>query len=459
MPGRTERPEPGLSAGTPGAAADCAGEADLMVTVDSLNHEAQGVARHAGKVMFIDGALPGEQARVQLLKRRKSYDIARTVGILEASSDRVTPRCRYFGVCGGCSLQHLRTEAQPAIKERWLRDSLERIGRVSPARWLPAVTGPGWGYRRRARLGARFVPGKGGALVGFRERRRSYITPLESCEVLVPELAALLPGIRELVASLSRPDRLPQIELAAGDHAVALVFRHLEPLTEVDQARLRDFGRAHSVQIHGQAGGPESIRPLWPETLAALSYRLDDPPLEFRFSPTDFIQVNAEMNRKMVDAALALLTPRPDEQVLDLYCGLGNFSLPIARRAARVLGIEGDPGLVERAQTNAALNGIANAGFLASDLARSDSPDPWGPTRFDACLLDPPRTGALAVIQRFTAGTGPRRIVYVSCNPATLARDAGVLVSVKGYRLSAAGILDLFPQTGHVEAIALFETG
>ncbi len=452
-------PGPAEQAGASGRAAvgGAPPDGDPLVRVESLSNEAQGVARAGGKVLFIEGALPGERVRVRVARRRPRYDSGRAIEILEPAAERVTPRCRYFGVCGGCSLQHLRTEAQPAAKERWLRDALDRIGRVSPQHWLPALTGSGWGYRRRARLGARYVPGKGGVLVGFRERQHSHITPLESCETLDPALARVLPAIRELIGGLSRPDRLPQIELAAGDRGAALVFRHLEPLIDDDLARLRDFARAQGVQVYRQPGGPDSMVALWPEQPEELRYALPGAGIELAFGPADFIQINAGMNRKLVDQALAQLDPRPHERVLDLYCGLGNFSLPLARRAARVLGIEGEAGLVERARRNARHNRIANAEFIAADLAWVEGPDPWGAEMFDAWLLDPPRTGALAVVQRLGTGSGPGRILYVSCNPATLARDAAILVHTKGYRLTAAGLLDMFPQTAHAEALALFD--
>ncbi len=437
---------------------------DIAVAhIESLDYEGNGVARLAGKAVFIEGALPGDEVRFRYHNKKKNYDTGGVVEILTPSPDRVVPRCRYFGVCGGCSLQHLRSEAQLREKQQVLRDNLAHIGKVQPAAWLPPLHGPVWGYRRKARLGVRVVPKKGGVLVGFREKRHSFITPLESCEVLDPGVATLLPPLRNLISRLSRPERMPQIEVAVGDPVeetpcVALVFRHLEPLAEDDLGLLREFGERHAAQIFLQPAGPDSIMCLWPET-AALVYRLPEQQIELRFHPTDFIQINAGINRALVGRALEILDPRGDEAVLDLFCGLGNFTLALARHARRVLGIEGDASLVERARANAAHNGIVNSEFRATDLCSPDGPAPWGEERFDKWLLDPPRTGAMEVVKRLPAdGTGPRRIAYVSCNPGTLARDSEVLVHVKGYQLVSAGVLDMFPHTSHVESLALFES-
>jgi 23S rRNA (uracil1939-C5)-methyltransferase len=362
--------------------------------VESLNHDSLGVARVSGKAVFIEGALPGETVRFVVHKRRKSYDLGKTLEILNPAPERVTPRCRYVGVCGGCSLQHLRDEAQLPNKQRLVRDNLERIGKVSPESWLAPLAGPYWGYRRKARLGVCVVEKQGGVIVGFRERSSAFVTPLASCEVLDPRASALLPALRTLIAGLSRPDRIPQIEVAAGDDDVALAFRHLDPL--------------------------------------------------------------AGLNHLMIRQALELLDPQPDERVLDLFCGLGNFTLPLARRAGWVTGIESDPALVEKGRHNARRNALDNVEFRLADLYKPDAPDPWGAERFDKWLLDPPRTGAAEVVRRLPAEGGPRRILYVSCNPATLARDAEVLVHAKGYRLVAVGAMDMFPQTSHIESMALF---
>jgi 23S rRNA (uracil1939-C5)-methyltransferase len=425
--------------------------------IESLNHEGLGVAHVDGKATFIEGALPGERVRFQVIKRRKSYDRGRSLEILEPSPHRVTPRCRYFGVCGGCSLQHLRSESQLPTKERVLRDSLQRIGKVEPQSWLPPLTGASWSYRRRARLGVRLIENKGEVIVGFREKAHSYITPLASCEVLDARASALLPALRELIAGLSRPDRVPQLEVAVGDNAIALVFRHLVPLTADDDRQLAAFGASHGVQVFRQPESPNRLLPVWPKEPPPLVYRLPEFDIELEFAPTDFIQVNADLNRLMVSRAVQLLDPQPDERVLDLFSGLGNFTLAISRRAGRVLGIEADKALVAKARHNADRNTVTNAEFRAGDLYRTEAPDPWDGEQFDKWLLDPPRTGAVEAIKRLPAQGGPRRIVYVSCNPGTLARDSGVLVHTKGYRLLAAGVMDMFPQTSHVEAMTLFE--
>lgn len=429
----------------------------ITAQIESITHEGHGVAHVDGKAVFIDGALPGETVKYRTLNKGKTYDLGRLVEIVETSPDRVTPRCQYFGLCGGCSLQHLRAEAQLPAKQKILYDNLTRIGKVEPESWLPALSGLHWGYRRKARLGARVVQKKGGVIVGFREKRTAYLTPLASCEVLHPRVSALLPALRNLIATLSTPNRLPQIEVAVGDNATAFVFRHLVPFTADDKARLADFGREHDIQIFSQPGRPDQLVPVWPESPTPLVYQLPQGNMELEFTPTDFIQVNAELNQRMVTRALELLDPQPDESVLDLFCGIGNFTLPLASRAGRVLGIEADAILIEKARHNAQQNELQNAEFRLANLYSPDTPDPWGVEHFDMWLLDPPRTGAVEVVKRLPADGGPRRILYVSCNPGTLARDSEALVHSKGYRLAAAGVMDMFPQTSHVEAMALFE--
>lgn len=429
----------------------------LVASVESLSHDGRGVARVAGKVVFIEGALPGEEVRFRYRRRRKRYDSGALLEVLQPSPERVAPPCPYFTRCGGCSLQHLCPPAQLRAKQAILAAHLARLGKAEPQTWLPPVTGPIWGYRRRARLGVRFVAGKGGVFVGFRERRRSYITNLDACLVLEPRISGLLPALRDLIAALSCPERIPQVEVACGDNAAALVFRHLVPLSATDCEQLGRFGERHDVQLYLQGGGPESVTPLWPPEapMPLLWYALPEHGVRLYFQPTDFIQVNAEVNRRMVDQALTLLDVQPTEAVLDLFCGLGNFTLPLARRARAVLGIEADSALVERARDNAVANGIANATFVTGDLGRAEGDPPWGGFRFDKLLVDPPRSGAMEAIKRLPA-PGPARIVYVSCYPATLARDSQYLVHVRGYRLAAAGVLDMFPHTSHVEAMALF---
>ncbi len=422
---------------------------------ESFSHDGRGVARVNGKATFIEGALPGETVRFRYQNRHRSYDNGRLVEVVTPSPDRVTPRCPHFGVCGGCSLQHMSPEAQLTAKQQVLVEQLERLGKVKPETWLAPLAGPAWGYRRRARLGVRRVPSKGGVQVGFREKRKSFIANLESCAVLAPRVSALLPALRQLITNLSCPDRIPQVEVAAGDNDTALVFRHLVPLTENDRTQLHAFGEQHGVQIYLQPHGPESLETLWPNAPTPLYYRLPEFEVSIQFRPTDFIQVNAELNAAMVHQALALLELKPEDRVLDLFSGLGNFTLPLARRAGQVLGIEADAELIEGARANAARNGLNNVEFRAGNLYDETGPSPWESYTFNKLLLDPPRSGAMEAIRRL-AEPLPERIVYVSCYPATLARDAEYLVRVFGYRLAAAGAMDMFPHTSHVESMALF---
>lgn len=431
--------------------------AEAEALIETLNDDGRGVARIAGKVAFVAGALPGERVRVAFEKSKRHYDHARVAAIIEASPDRVEPECRHFGVCGGCSLQHLRPEAQIREKEAVLREKLQRFGGLAPEAWLPAAAGASDHYRRSARLGVRNVPGKGGIIVGFRERRSSYITPLQDCLVLDRRVSALLPALAELVSGLSCKDRLPQIEAACGDEEAALVFRHLVPLTPGDLQRLSAFGESHQVRVYMQPGGPETVAALWPRDPGPLSYALPAFGLALAFRPTDFIQVNAEVNRLMVQQAVALLAPDGSDTVLDLFCGLGNFTLPLARHAGRVVGVESDRRLVEAARENARRNGIANAEFREADLYdETQVRSLWAQVRPAKLLLDPPRSGAIEVLKQLPASP-PERIVYVSCNPATLARDSEYLVNARDYRLTRAGVLDMFPHTSHVESIAVFE--
>lgn len=428
-----------------------------IALVESLDHDGRGVAHVEGKTVFIDGALPGEQVEYSVYRKRPTYDQAQVSRILRPSAQRVTPRCPHFGVCGGCSMQHLDSTAQTAAKQRVMEDALWHLGRLRPDTIFPAIHGPFWGYRYRARIGVRLVPKKGGVLVGFHERRSSYIADMRSCEVLPRSISELLPKLRELVGKLSIPDRLPQIEIAVGEGVTVLVFRNLLPLTTDDNAHLAAFGDAHGVQIWLQPGGPDTVQRLHPQDAPGLRYTLPEFGLSLDFLPNDFTQVNVAINRLLIRRALHLLDPQPGERIADLFCGLGNFSLPIARRGARVVGVEGSQTLVARAGDNARRNGLESAcEFHAANLfeATEDSLAALGP--LDKILIDPPREGAIAVVKAL-GPTAPGRIVYVSCNPATLARDAAVLVHEKGYRLKGAGIANMFPQTSHVESIALFE--
>lgn len=429
--------------------------ATFRATIDTLNHDGRGVARIDGKATFIEGGLPGEEVDFTLVARHKRYDEGVVSEVIRAAPERVTPHCVHFGLCGGCSLQHLHAEAQISMKQQILLDDLRRIGGVTPEEILPPLTGPHWGYRRRARLGAKYVEKKSAMLVGFREKRSAYLADLSRCEVLHPQVGENLVALRELLRGLDAYQRIPQVEVAAGDQAVGLVFRHLDPLSEHDLTALRAFGEQRGFYIYLQAAGPDSVTPLWPAD-PRLSYRLPEFDVELEFRPTDFTQVNGDINGAMIKRALELLDLRGDERVLDLFCGLGNFTLPIARRAAWVTGVEGDAQLVARARDNARRNAIENAEFHAADLGDPLSMWPWAARSFDKILLDPPRTGALEVVRRI-AKLGAARIVYVSCNPATFARDAAELVQQHGYRLRKAGVMDMFPHTTHVECIALFE--
>ena len=425
---------------------------DLILSIDALDAEGRGVARDPqGKVIFVEGALPGEQAAVRVFHKKRKFEIARAISVLDASAGRRVPRCAHFGVCGGCATQHADERTQMAAKQRWLEDCLERIGKVKPDTLLPIGYGPEWGYRNRARLSVRRVPSKGGVLGGFRERRSTYIADMRECPVLPERVSALLPALRVLVESLSVRERLPQVELAVGDNATALVFRHLLPLDEADKLALQEFSENNEVHVWLQPAGPDSAHPFYPAS-SELHYELPEFGLRIGFRPTEFTQVNFAMNRVLVSRAVRLLDPQPGERVADLFCGLGNFSLPLAARGALVVGFEGSAGLVERARANAAANGLV-AQFEAVDLFRNGI-GPYGP--FDKLLIDPPREGAVEVVKALP-DAWPRRIVYVSCDPATLARDAGVLVQAKGWRLAAAGVVNMFPHTAHVESIALFE--
>ena len=402
-------------------------------------------------MLFVEGALPGERATVRIFNERRKFDLGRATTILQQGPGRRPPRCPHFGVCGGCVTQHAELQTQLAAKEEWLVQNLARIGKVQPARVLPALSGAEWGYRHRARLSVRRVPKKGGVLVGFRERRSSYVADLRECHVLPPQVSALIAPLKVLVEELSVRARLPQIEVAVADNATALVFRHLAPLTDDDRARLRAFGDAHGVHIWLQPGGPQTAEPFHPIE-SQLYYELSDFDVRLYFRPTDFTQVNHALNRMLVARALELLEPRPGERIADLFCGLGNFSLPIARRGAQVIGFEGSAELVARARANAAANGLV-AQFEQMDLF---APNLAAFGRFDKLLIDPPRQGAIEIVKALDAPL-PGRIVYVSCDPATLARDAGVLAHTTGYRLAAAGVVNMFPHTAHVESIAFFE--
>ena len=442
--------------------------ADEWLTVESLDLEAQGVAHDAeGKVVFIDGALPGERVRVSVQRRKNNWEQATAVAWARESAQRVRPQCPHFGHCGGCKMQHLHVAAQVATKQRALEDALWHLGKVKAERLLRPIEGPAWGYRYRARLSVRYVAKKGKVLVGFHERKSSFVADMERCEVLPPHLSALLMPLRELIGGMQQRDRLPQIEVAVGDSVTALVLRHLEPLTDHDAARLRAFAAEHGVQWWLQPKGPDTVH-LLDEGGPELAYTLPEFGIVMPFKPTDFTQVNHQINGVLVSRALRLLDAQAHERVIDWFCGLGNFTLPIARSAREVLGIEGSEALVQRSRENAARNGLAaTTAFEARNLFELPAADLAAYGAADKWLVDPPREGAFALAkaladlhqepQRAGGWTPPRRIVYVSCNPATLARDAGLLVHQAGYRCVAAGAVNMFPHTAHVESMAVFE--
>lgn len=428
-----------------------------IVTIESLDQEGRGVGRWQGKAIFVDGALTGEVVEFSPYRRKPSYEFAQASRILRESPQRVAPKCPHFGVCGGCSLQHQDVRAQVAAKQRILEDALWHIGRLRPERILAPIYGPSWEYRSRARLAVRNVPKKGGVLVGFHERRHSFVADMTRCEVMPRSISRLLPELRALVSGLSVRDRLPQIEVACGEERDALVLRILRPLAPNDEIMLRDFAERHGVALYLQSGGPDTARLFHPPDAAEPSYRLPEFGVTLRFAPTQFTQVNAAVNRVLVGRAVRLLAPVAGERVGDFFCGIGNFSLAIAARGADVIGVEGVESLVRRAQDNAHENGLgARCRFLRADLFRITAEQLGTLGRLDRMLIDPPRDGAIELVKAL-GGEAPRRIVYVSCNPATLARDAGVLVQVKRYRLMAAGVINMFPHTAHVESIAAFD--
>lgn len=439
--------------GTARARAEPASEECAHVV--ALTHEGEGIVRE-GKTAFIAGALPGEQVRFVRTRRHRRHDEGRLLEVLEPAATRVVPRCAHFGVCGGCLLQHLAPEAQLAVKQTALAENLERLAQVTCPRWLAPLAGPAWGYRRRARLGAKYVLKKGRVVVGFRERNAPYVADLRHCDVLSAPVGEWIEPLAQLIGTLQIRQRLPQIEVAVADNATALVLRVLDAPSDADRERLRAFAVQHGARIYLQSGGPQTIEPL-DRALAAepLYYTLEDFGVKLEFTPGDFVQINSAINRALVSRAAELLALGPDDALLDLYCGLGNFTLPLARSGARVVGVEGEATLIERARNNAALNDIANAEFHVADLSRAPQPNAaWMRGPYSHVLLDPPRVGAREML-RSVAALHPRRVLYVSCHPGSLARDLGVLVHEHGFSLEAAGVIDMFPHTGHVESLAL----
>ncbi|MGE0335120.1 MAG: 23S rRNA (uracil(1939)-C(5))-methyltransferase RlmD [Gammaproteobacteria bacterium] len=424
----------------------------VEVTIERLSHEGRGVAHVDGKTLFVADALPGERVEVRITRRHRRFDEGVTEHVLAADPTRVDPRCPHAAACGGCSLQHLAPAAQVAHKESVLLELLRHQANARPVRVLPAITGPVWGYRRRARLSVREVHKKGRVLIGFREKSSHYVAEITRCDVLTPDVGHRLEALHALVESLDIRAQIPQIEIAADDHHTLVLIRHLVPVEAPDRARLRAFEEDTGLRVHLQSGAAQDSTPLGEPV--ALSYAVDD--LRFAFRPGDFVQVNAAINQQLVAHAVALLAPEPHERVLDLFCGLGNFTLPVARRAGHVLGLEGEAGLVARARANAAANGCANALFDTADLASPEGAARAARECWDRVLLDPPRSGAEQVLKALDLAA-TRRVVYVSCNPVTLARDTAILVRDRGFTLGAAGVIDMFPHTAHVESIAVFD--
>jgi len=432
-------------------------EGEFEAEISSMGHDGRGVALVEGKATFVHGALPGEKVNFRYLNRRRSHDEGQVISVIQPSEDRVEPRCDHYGVCGGCSLQHLEPSMQMQAKQAVLMDNFQQIGGVEPESILPPIVNDSpWGYRRKARLGVKDVARKGKVLVGFRERGSSFVADLLKCHVLHPRVGELLPALSALVESLSIRNRLPQIEMAMDDERCVLILRILDPLSIADERLLKEFQASHALVFYLQPGGPDTVAPL--SVGIDLHYHLPDHDVILGFLPSDFTQVNTDINRKMIAHAMTLLELQASDRVLDLFCGIGNFTLPIARQCEQVVGVEGSAGLVERARANAGRNRISNAEFFAADLYNELLAEPWMQRRFDKALMDPPRSGALQVLPMLPK-MGIKRIVYVSCYPGTLARDAGELVKKHGYRLVSAGVMDMFPHTAHVESIALFEKG
>lgn len=433
----------------------------LTTVVESLDQEGRGVAHHEGKTIFIEGALPQEKVTFQSHHIKATYELARVVEVLKPSNQRVSPRCPHFGVCGGCKLQHLDFSAQVAAKQRLLENDLWHIGKVRAANILPPLYGPAWGYRHKARLSVKYVEKKQRVLVGFNEKATRLVADMNRCEILTPEVSALITPLQVLIVQLSLKDKIPQIELAVGEKVegravIVLIFRIMAALTAQDEELLRDFADIHQVQIWTQSKGPDTIAPFYPKTAPALQYSLSELALRYPFKPNEFTQVNPQINQVMIRRAMQLLSPLSHERIADFFCGMGNFSLPIARSGAQVLGLEGLANLVDRAYEGAQSNGIDHVKFAVADLFKMTTEQLTALGPFDKWLVDPPRDGAFELVQSLQEDHRPQRIVYVSCNPATLARDAGVLVHDKGYQLQAAGVINMFPHTAHVESIALF---
>lgn len=434
-----------------------------IAQIESLDHEGRGVAHVEGKTIFIEGALPYEVVTYSSFRKKPSYENAVAVDVLKDSYMRTQPSCPHYGVCGGCSMQHVEFTAQVAIKQRVLEDNLARIGKVRPQVVMTPIAGPAWGYRHRARLSARLVEKKGGVLVGFHEKRSSFIADMNECHILPKHISALITPLRQMIYQLSINNRMPQVEVAVGSDVDILVFRNMDAITDADVAILKGFSDQYSqsgrpLQMWLQPKGPETCYPIYPLDAPRLTYRLADFNVEMPYYPTEFTQVNPDINNVMVARALRLLDPQAGERIADMFCGIGNFTLPIARSGATVHGMEGSQALVKRAVENATHNGLQDkVSYEMANLFDVTEESLAALGKFDKMLIDPPRDGAIQLVKAFTEETAPQRLVYVSCNPSTLARDAGILVHTKGYTLKSAGIVNMFPHTGHVESIAWFE--
>lgn len=429
----------------------------IEAIIESLTHDGRGVAIINGKTTFVSDALPTEKVLCKITKKHRRYNEAQTVEVISSAKERVTPPCAHFGICGGCSMQHVELHAQIQFKQQALLEQLKHFGKVTPEIILPPISGNSEGYRRKARLGVRYVIKKEKLLVGFREKFSNYLADIDSCSVLKASVGTRIKELSALIRGLTQYDRIPQIEVAISDNTTALIFRHMSPLPENDIAALIEFGKTHDMHIYLQPDPPAAVHKIWPnDSQEMLSYFLPDYQLEMRFHPLDFTQINGEINRLMINQALHLLALKPTDTVLDLFCGLGNFTLPLARVAKHVVGIEGSAQMVERARENARFNHIENAEFHAANLMEPSGTAPWLQKSYDKILLDPPRVGAKEIIPLISSKSASH-IVYVSCNPATLARDAGELVYNYHYKLKQVGVINMFPHTGHIEAIALFE--
>lgn len=442
-------------------------EQAIEISIQRLSHDGRGVSSIDGKIAFVEGALSGERVLAQFTSKRRQFDELKTLEVLSSSPDRVTPPCEFAAICGGCSMQHIASHAQIALKQSVLQEHLRHMGGITEFQLIPPLLSQTEGYRRKARLGIRYVSKKDTVLVGFREKSSSFLTEMSSCAVLNPAVSALIAPLRELLMGFEGRLALPQIEVAVGEseegdaqgvHAaqqVAFIVRHLEPLSEADQQALLVFAKEHQIHLYLQPKGPDSVHKVWPADGALrLHYYLPAYQLRLAFHPADFTQVNGELNREMIARALAMLDPQPQDRILDLFCGLGNFTLPMARLAQEVVGVEGSQEMVERGSENALANGISNARFYSADLTVDFDETTWAQPLYNKILLDPPRSGALEIIPRIAAFRA-QKIVYISCNPATLARDAGELVK-HGYVMTQAGVMDMFPHTSHVESIAEF---